>query len=220
MRDILVSRIMTTVPTAIGPDDTLEKARELLESGSIHHLPVVVDSKLVGIVSSSDILKGGYASDTSSTKIKQIMERDPVVLDSMANLRVAAVKLSTGGFHALPVIDPDRTLVGIVTSSDLIDHLLHQIPRNDGSIHPHEAAHTVTAQPSEKDISTVLEIAERERESKLGQVLLYYQERNKLLQKACRAAEIFLRSGEGEHEHSVLVKSLADVRGSNDARIA
>ena len=219
MRDILVNRIMTTAPTTIGPDDTVEMARELLKSGSIHHLPVVVDSKLMGIVSSSDLLKGGYDSDTSSgSAIKQVMESDPVVLESRANLRDAAVKLSAGGFHALPVIDPDRTLVGIVTSSDLIGHLLQQIPRDDGSIRSLTTAPADTAQPSEKDISAILKIAERESESTLGQVLLYFQDRNRLLQKACRAAEVFLRSGEGEREHSDLVKSLADVRGSHDRR--
>jgi hypothetical protein len=49
------------------------------------------------------------------------------------------------------------------------------------------------------------------RESKLAQVLLYVQNRNRLLQDACRAAGLYIRSGHGEHEHSVLVKRLADL---------
>jgi hypothetical protein len=36
-----------------------------------------------------------------------------------------------------------------------------------------------------------------------------------LLQHACQAAEIYLRSGLGEHEHAVLVKCLADLEESS-----
>jgi CBS-domain-containing membrane protein len=33
-----------------------------------------------------------------------------------------------GGFHALPVVDRRKRLVGIITSSDLIGELLEQLP--------------------------------------------------------------------------------------------
>ena len=62
------------------------------------------------------------------------MVKDPVTLETGSSLREATLKLSNGGFHALPVVDQDRTLIGIVTSSDLIEHLLHQLPTNDGSL--------------------------------------------------------------------------------------
>jgi hypothetical protein len=46
----------------------------------------------------------------------------------------------------------------------------------------------------------------------VAQVFLYFQKRNRLLQKACQAAELYIRSGHGEHEHSVLVKRLLDLQ--------
>ena len=49
----------------------------------------------------------------------------------------------------------------------------------------------------------------------LAQILLYFRDRNRLLQHACQAAEIYLRSGLGEHEHAVLVKRLADLEDSS-----
>ena len=129
---------MTTNPTTVAPGDPVSVARNSLESDQIHRLAVVVNGSLVGIVSTSDLLKfhllDGDAAALSSTTVAQIMEPEPVVLQSDASLRDAAAALSVGGYHALPVVEPDRTLVGIVTSVDLVMYLLQQIPRGDGSI--------------------------------------------------------------------------------------
>lgn len=183
MRDQQVRRIMSTNPATIGPFAPSSDARHLLESGGINHLPVVDDGKLVGIVSTSDLLKLYLLDEEltgATTTVDQIMQPDPISLDESGTLREAAEKLSTGGFHALPIVDEDKHLVGIVTSTDLIDHLLHQLPRNDGSI-------------AEVSVAGL-------------------QIRNRQLEKVCKAAELYMRSGHAEHEHSVLLKALQDAR--------
>ena len=60
--------------------------------------------------------------------VDQIMETNVIVLNRNATLRDAAEKLSMGSFHALPVVDRKRRLLGIVTSSDLIGELLQLLP--------------------------------------------------------------------------------------------
>jgi len=222
MRDIAIDRVMTTDPTTIGPAAPIGAAKRLLESGNIHHLPVVEDGLLEGMISSSDLrifqfLKVG-ATTLSDVPVRQIMEANPVVLEPGASLRDAATKLSAGGYHALPVVEPDRTLVGIVTTCDLIDHLLHQIPRGDGSIQA-EATSGSAIRPGASEISEALQNAERDVErgdpDELAQILLHFRDRNRLLEHACHAAGIYLRSGLGEHEHAVLVKCLADLEESS-----
>lgn len=220
MRDIPINRIMTTSPVTIGPDDPAVTAKKLLESGDMHHLPVVEHDKLVGIISTSDLLKL-YVLDTgkdsvADATVRQVMVADPVVLESGANLRDAAARLSVGGYHALPVVDPDRTLVGIVTSSDLISHLLHQIPSGDGSI---ESRPNTEARFDSGDTEILAALREAKEivkrggsEGEMAQVLLHLQNQNRLLQDACKAAELYSRSGHGEREHAVLVKRLADLR--------
>lgn len=187
MRDTSIDRIMTINPVMIGPGDSAAKARELLETSAIHHLPVVENGRLVGIVSSADLLKL-YVLDqevalSALATVSQIMELKPVVLTTTATLRDAAEKLMSGGFHALPVVDDDRNLVGIVTSVDLIDALLKSLPVGDGSI----------VQAPEHSLSDLMED-------------------NRLMLQACDAAELYVRSGHAEHEHSVLIKCLADLR--------
>ncbi|MDH3989698.1 MAG: hypothetical protein OEV34_11240, partial [Gammaproteobacteria bacterium] len=42
--------------------------------------------------------------------------------------------------------------------------------------------------------------------------LVHLAEQNRLLKAVSKAAELYMRSGHGEHEHSVLIKTLADVQ--------
>lgn len=224
MRDLPINRIMSTEPATIGPDEPASAARDILAAGNIHHLPVVDDGLLVGIVSTSDLLKLFLLDDASpGAAIRHIMETEPVVLESSANLRDAAVKLSVGGFHALPVVEPDRTLVGIVTSSDLIEHLLKQISRDDGSIRAAPTSASRHGRVTDVDIRTALEAAEAAIEAAgddaLPRVLLFLHGRNRQLMQVYQAAELYIRSGHGEHEHSVLIKRLADARGADSTTL-
>jgi len=135
MRGIAISRIMTVDPVTVGPADSVVTARELLESRDIHHLPVVEDGILVGIVSSADLLKlhalNERSEDLSAIRVAEVMEAEPITIDISADLIDVAAKLSDGSFHALPVVEAGNVLVGIVTSTDLINHLLMQVPRSD-----------------------------------------------------------------------------------------
>ena len=129
---------MTTDPLTVRPDESVATAKELLESNGIHHLPVVENGVLVGILSSSDFLKLHVLTERSEAMaaitVSQIMEAEPVTLDVSADLVDVARKLSEAGFHSLPVVEEGNVLVGIVTSTDLINHLLRQVPRSDGSL--------------------------------------------------------------------------------------
>ena len=132
MRDFPIDRIMTADPATVGPHATVIEAQGLLDNNAIHHLPVVEGERLVGIVSSSDLLKLHLLDDHLSIyeriTVDQVMETNVVVLHEKATLRDAAEKLCMGYFHALPVVDRRRRLRGIVTVSDLMGELLKQLP--------------------------------------------------------------------------------------------
>lgn len=131
MRDIPIVQVMTPDPATISPQSSATEARRLLNSNVINHLPVIEDGRLVGIVSSSDFLKlhllDGKLPIVSEATVNQIMETKVIVVNKSATLRDAAEKLSVGGFHALPVIDRKRRLVGMVTSSDIIGVLVSKL---------------------------------------------------------------------------------------------
>lgn len=219
MRDIAINRIMTANPVTTGPDEPVASAIELLESRDIHHLPVVEDGVLVGMLSSADLLKLHILRERpealAAIRVSQIMVVDPITLDVFADLIDVAKALSDGSFHALPVVEADNVLVGIVTSSDLVNHLLMQIPRGDSSLQEKPA--DGSAGPiSDADLASTLRLARASvdsgRPDKMAEVLLYLREQNRLLRAASKAAELYMRSGHGEHEHGVLVKALDDIQ--------
>ncbi len=183
---------MTPNPVVIGHRESVADARKLFAHKKIHHLPVVDGGTLVGILSASDLHKlyllQDHATATLSTSVDKIMHKRPVVIDVSANLRDAAEILYGSGFHALPVVQGDREIVGIVTSSDLIDALLRSLPVGDGSII-------------------------EEADDSIGALV----EENRRLRAVCEAAEHYIRSGLADREHTLLVKRLEEARVHDDS---
>ena len=221
MRDLPINRVMTADPATVAPDDSVAMARSLLEADDMHHLPVLSDGVLVGIVSSADFLKlyllddGGANLDAA--KVRHIMEENPVVLQSNANLRDAALRLSAGGFHALPVVDADSRLEGIVTSGDVLEFVVRQLPSGDGSLAPAGEAPAHSPSLRDAELRAIVRKAQHELASTpvddpKNRALVFLHRQNQALSTAAQAAELYMRSGHGEHEHSVLLKRLADLR--------
>ena len=216
MRNVSIDRIMTVEPVTIGPDESIADARRLMRSKGIHHLPVVQSGKLVGIVSAADMLDRLLVEEDAvllaSITVGGLMQERPQVLALGATLRDAANALRTGAFHSLPVVAPDRTLVGIVTSSDLVQYLLRQIPVGDGSLPGHEGAAA-----GRREGLPALEIIERaaargELPDDAAQAFRWLTQRHRDLSAVVEAAEHYIRSGLADHEHSVLIKRLAAIR--------
>ncbi len=135
-----ISRIMSSGAITLRPGDPISKARRLMRECAVHHLPVVNGQELLGIVSFSDVLRVSFgdafgtderavdATLDHTMTIEQIMSKSPSTLKKDARIRDAAEVLSKGDFHAVPIVDADgKTLVGVVTSTDLIRYLLDQI---------------------------------------------------------------------------------------------
>jgi CBS domain-containing protein len=134
-RKELVTKIMSTNPVTVHTGNKLSEARALMAEHKCHHLPVVSGKKLIGILSGTDLLRVSYeygqsnkAADTvldHTRSIEDVMQKGPVTISPAGTVREAAEAFSQNWFHALPVVEGDE-LVGIVTSSDVIQYLLAQ----------------------------------------------------------------------------------------------
>jgi acetoin utilization protein AcuB len=129
-----VSQWMTKSVMTIKPQDTLRHARERLAKYRINQLPVVVNDKLVGIVTDRDV-RDAYPSSLrlfhgkdidefgDSHTVEEIMTYNVVAISPGTSLREAVQRLRRQRFGALPVVDNGK-LVGIITRSDLLDAML------------------------------------------------------------------------------------------------
>lgn len=133
-----ISEIMTRNIIALNRDDDLETAEMLFKRNKIRHIPVVAGDVIVGMLSYSDLLRISFADAVYDTDedvdtlvynmftIDQVMVKNVVTVPSTATIKEVAKILSENEFHALPVVD-DGFLVGIVTTTDLINYLLKQL---------------------------------------------------------------------------------------------
>lgn len=117
-----VGSIMTTNLITVGPSDTLQTVKEILVGRRIHHVPVVEDGKLVGLVSIDDLFKLNINhSEYINTSVSSVMTKKLAKVESSDKIGTAAEVFMEHLFHALPVVD-DGVLVGIVTSFDILKY--------------------------------------------------------------------------------------------------
>lgn len=133
----LIDQVMSPAPQSVELGRPLADVRSALASQRFHHVPVVRHHKLVGLISSNDLLAHGLAADNGFLDNKitaaDIMQTDVISVNQRATVEEGARKLSAGGFHALPVVDDNDLLVGIVTTTDLINYLLENAPTTEDS---------------------------------------------------------------------------------------
>jgi CBS domain-containing protein len=116
-----ISTIMVSDVITVGPDDTLEKVKDLLIDEKIEHIPVVEDKKLVGILSYHDLWElNKDFKEYKKIKAKEIMTRKVAYLDPNSKIGTAAELFLQNLFHCIPICDDDKNVVGIVTNLDVI----------------------------------------------------------------------------------------------------
>ena len=129
-----VADFMTSKVVTVRMDDTVETIREIFDKSLFHHLVVVEDHKVVGVISDRDLLKNispfigsnwmERKQDTNTLKrlAHQIMHRPPIVTFQTTTASEAATKLIQERVTCLPVVDEEGRLEGIVTWRDLMPH--------------------------------------------------------------------------------------------------
>jgi CBS domain-containing protein len=129
-----IKKVLTkdVITTHVG--EAVSQVRKTFVKEGFHHMPVVSGKKLIGMVTSSDILGisvEGIPSDARSMdayldhqfNIEGLMKKDLKTLPTKSTVADAAEALSEGNFHAVPIVDDEGNLEGLVTSTDLIRFL-------------------------------------------------------------------------------------------------
>ena len=135
---LTVNDLMTVIPNAVSPRSTLRQVIELMKTQACRQLPVLVEGKLVGIITDRDvrlvmnsplILHGRWPDEEilASVTAEDCMTPDPLTITPETPAYQAANMLSIYKFGALPVVD-DGVLVGIITVTDFLNYFANQHP--------------------------------------------------------------------------------------------
>jgi CBS domain-containing protein len=132
-----ISKIMSANVASVQVGQPLSDVRNLMVNANIHLVPIIDGSKLVGLISFTDLMKINFVIDGVDERsinavidqqfsIREIMSNKLVTIKNTDTIRYGSELLAKGGFHSLPVIDDEGALVGIVTTMDLIRYLNEQ----------------------------------------------------------------------------------------------
>ena len=119
--------IMTTEYVSLRPTMTVAEAlnrirRTGVDKETIYTCYVTSERNLLGTVSVKDLL----LSEDDATPVSQIMDDHVISVNTLTDQETVAQMLSKYNFIALPVLDQDGRMVGIVTFDDAIDVLVEE----------------------------------------------------------------------------------------------
>jgi acetoin utilization protein AcuB len=117
--------VMTRDVVVVSPTVTVGGAARMMERLSVRHLPVIEAGRLVGILSDRDVLEHRSAGRTEVT-CGEAMTPAPVTCSSGTSIGRVAELMLEHKIDSVPVVSPSGTLVGLVTSSDLLSLLVER----------------------------------------------------------------------------------------------
>ncbi len=132
-----ISSIMTNNLITITPEEPMARVKEIIDTHHVHHVPVVLDDAIIGMVSEDDLLyflrdldkesNEHYINDLrlKNYKVEEIMTKNLTTLRPEDPIKNALVIFKDNHFNALPVVEGEL-LVGIITTYDIIVALLDQ----------------------------------------------------------------------------------------------
>jgi acetoin utilization protein AcuB len=134
--------IMTSQVVTIGMDKKLGQVQQIFEKHKFHHLLVVEDNELVGIVSDRDLLKQlspflATKSERSldlytlDKRVHQIMTRNPIAATKETTVKEGASLLVKKNISCLPILSPEKQIIGLVTWRDILRKLIIQMDEDD-----------------------------------------------------------------------------------------
>ncbi|HTL48320.1 MAG TPA: CBS domain-containing protein [Verrucomicrobiae bacterium] len=134
IKELMVSPVIT-----VQEDDPFSKVEEKFRTKGIRHLPVVDSGGLLkGIVTQRDLYRtlsprlteeGIYYAPEALDEfvLKRVMKQEPVALGPDDELAKAVEIMARNKFGAIPVVDKDRKVVGILTETDILKWLARQL---------------------------------------------------------------------------------------------
>ena len=131
-----VATIMSANPVTVHTHQSVGEVHRVMANGQFHHVPVVAGKKLLGMISTTDMTRAAFelaADDGKKTTrldhsrtAEDLMQGGLVTVTPSDTIRHATEVLAKDWFHALPVVEGDDELVGIITTTDILRYMLEQ----------------------------------------------------------------------------------------------
>jgi acetoin utilization protein AcuB len=142
-RPATIESIMSRQLVCVDLDATLRSIRDIFERHQFHHVLVLDDGKLAGIISDRDLLKNlspfvgtwsERSQDASSLgrKAHQVMTRRPITVPETTPIATAGQIMLTKKVSCLPIVGSQGGPIGLVTWRDIMRWAVDQLDDAQG----------------------------------------------------------------------------------------
>ena len=141
--EMKAGEVMTSPVVTVEPETSMNGLREILHSHRISGTPVILEDRLVGVISIEDFINWLANGPAEATVGERMTKNTTTVYEDEPLVQVVGM-LDRHGFGRLPVVRRgDKDLVGIITRGDIIKGLLHklEIGYQEEEIHLYRASH-------------------------------------------------------------------------------
>ena len=140
--ELRVEQAMTRDVITVSPRDTMAEFGEILRTHRISGTPVVEDGRMVGIISTEDLIMALKAGALSAT-VREKMKSNPATLYADEPLVHAVSKFSELRFGRFPVLSREGDMVGIITPGDIAQAMLRrlEVDYREEELHRYRASH-------------------------------------------------------------------------------
>jgi acetoin utilization protein AcuB len=135
--ELLVQAWMSPPEHVVGPDALVDDALVVMRSAGVRHLLVMKEDELLGVVTDRDLRRPNWKNgDVMSIKdmyrigeqlrVRNVMTKKVIAVKPKDTTAYAAQLMVENKFNCLPV-KKGSEVVGIITSSDLLAALVHEV---------------------------------------------------------------------------------------------
>lgn len=126
----MANQIMTTPVISLAPEATILALRQLFDDKKIGLVPLInQENQLVGIVAKGDLTRQRVRfTDLAPRPVASIARHNVLTATTQTNIRELARVLLVQDIRGLPIVDDQRTVVGIVTRGDILQALVNYAP--------------------------------------------------------------------------------------------
>ena len=229
LADTPVERVMTREVLWIDIAEPASEFLRLLAQHPIHHVPVLSVRKVVGMLSSADVMKldiflpkNGIAANEyldQHITVAALMHKPAITVQRHQSLVIAARLMASHGCHSLPVVDDFEQLLGIITTTDIMKFALQGGRQPDASSPADGSAQSREIRLSNREFDQAVAVAMTAVDSgrdpySAAKALLYAQRRLIVLDGVVQKASRYLNCGQDVSQHTALLKAITDSKST------
>ena len=124
-KDLYANEFMSRPVNFLELDSLLPEAKKLMDNSGVRHIPITRDGKPVGIISDRDLLRLEKTGTFAYITLEEVMSSLVICTLSTTPLSKVAEVFVKEQINAMPVIDDDLQIIGIISSRDILNAVVN-----------------------------------------------------------------------------------------------